>query len=291
MRKSALVILMVGLAVAPAWAQRTVDETRPLSPTGTVSVSNVEGSVTVVGWSNAEVSITGELAPDVKELSIRGDSNELSIEVEVPRHGEILETDLVIRVPAGAAVEVETVSADVELEGVHGSIDVETVSGRVKTSGRPSELSIETVSGEITVAEAAPRTDLQSVSGEINVQLAAGRLDAESVSGSIRIENGSLEEASFETVSGSITYVGDIVGRGEFDFESMSGNVTLDLPASVSAEFDVTTFSGDIDNDIGPRAQRTSKYTSEKELSFTAGSGGSDVSVSSFSGSVKIKTR
>jgi DUF4097 and DUF4098 domain-containing protein YvlB len=291
MRKFAVLAAVVLLAAAPAWAQRTVNEMRPLSPTGGVTVSNIEGSVRVIGWSNAQVEITGTLGADVEELEITGDESELRIEVKAPKHPEWLETDLVLRIPVAASIEVETVSATVEVESLTGSVDLDSVSGWVKTSGRPSELSVETVSGDITVAESAPRTDLASVSGSIKVDLATGRLDAESVSGAIRVENGSLESASFETVSGDISYAGDIVGRGSYDFESMSGGVTVLVPSGVSAQFDITTFSGSIDNDIGPEAERASKYTPEKELSFSTGSGGAGVSIESFSGSIKIKTR
>ena len=291
MKKFAVLAAVVLLAAAPAWAQRTVNEMRPLSPTGGVTVSNIEGSVKVIGWSNAQVEITGTLGADVEELEITGDESELRIDVKAPKHPEWLETDLVLRIPVAASIEVETVSATVEVESLTGSVDLESVSGWVKTSGRPSELSVETVSGDITVAESAPRTDLASVSGSIKVDLATGRLDAESVSGAIRVENGSLESASFETVSGDISYAGDIVGRGSYDFESMSGGVTVLVPSGVSAQFDITTFSGSIDNDIGPEAERASKYTPEKELSFSTGSGGARVSIESFSGSIKIKTR
>lgn len=291
MRKLAVWTAAMVLVAGPAWAQRNVDETRVLNPTGRVTVSNVEGSVKVIGWGNAQVKITGTLGADVEKLEITGDENELSIEVKAPNHKEWLDTDLVLRIPAGARIEVETVSATIEVEDLTGSVDLESVSGWVKTSGRPAELSIETVSGDLTVAESAPRTDLTSVSGSIAVEMATGRLDAESVSGAIKVEDGSLEDASCETVSGDISYTGDIVGRGRFDIESMSGSVTLLVPPSVSAEFDITTFSGNIDNDIGPKAEHTSKYTSEKELSFSAGSGGARVSIESFSGSIKIKTR
>jgi DUF4097 and DUF4098 domain-containing protein YvlB len=291
MKKFAVLAAVVLLAAAPAWAQRTVNEMRPLSPTGDVTVSNIEGSVRVIGWSNAQVEITGTLGADVEELEITGDESELRIEVKAPKHPEWLETDLVLRIPVAASIEVEAVSATVEVEGLTGSVDLESVSGWVKTSGRPSELSVETVSGDITVAESAPRTDLASVSGSIKVDLATGRLDAESVSGEIRVENGSLESASFETVSGDISYAGDIVGRGSYDFESMSGGVTVLVPSGVSAQFDITTFSGSIDNDIGPEAERASEYTPEKELSFSTGSGGASVSIESFSGSIKIRTR
>jgi len=114
------------------------------------------------------------------------------------------------------------VSATIEVEGVTGSVALESVSGWVTTSARPAELSIETVSGDITVAESAPRTNVESVSGTIAVALATGRLDAETVSGAIRIEEGSLEDASLKTVSGSISYDGDLVGDGRYQFESMS---------------------------------------------------------------------
>jgi DUF4097 and DUF4098 domain-containing protein YvlB len=291
MKKYAVGAAAILLAVAPAWAQRKVDEVRPLDPDGTVSISNLAGSVKVIGWSDARVEITGVLGRNVEDLIIEGDSRELEVEVDVPRHADDLETDLVLRVPANATVEIESVSATVEVEGLTGSVDVESVSGWVRTSGQPAEMSIETVSGDIIVAEAAPRTDLSSVSGGIRVQMATGRLDAETVSGSIRVENGSLQSGSFETVSGNIGYAGDMVGRGEYDFESMSGTISLELPSSVSADFDVSTFSGAIDNDIGPRARRTNQYTPEKELSFTTGSGGAEVSISSFSGNVKITTR
>lgn len=291
MRKLAVWTTIGLLAAAPALAQRMVDESRPLSPTGRVEVSNVEGSVKVIGWGNAEVEITGTLGTDVEKLEITGDESVLRIEVNVPHHEKRLETDLVLRVPVGARIEVETVSATIEVEGLTGSVNLESVSGWVKTSGRPAELAIETVSGDLTVAESAPRTDLASVSGSITVELATGRLEAESVSGAIRVAEGSLENASFETVSGDISYAGDIVGRGSYEIESMSGSVTVLVPPSVSAEFDITTFSGNIDNDIGPKARGTSKYTPEKELSFSTGSGGARVSIESFSGSIKIKTR
>lgn len=291
MRKLAAWAAVVLLAAVPALAQRTVDESRPLSPTGRVEVANVEGSVKVIGWGNAEVEITGTLGPDVEKLEITGDESVLRIEVKVPDHEKRLETDLVLRVPEGAGIEVETVSATIEVEGLTGTVDLESVSGWVKTAGRPAELSIQTVSGDLTVAESAPRTDLASVSGSITVDLATGRLEAESVSGAIRVEDGSLEGASFETVSGDISYAGDIVGRGSYEIESMSGGVTLLVPPSVSADFDISTFSGNIDNEIGPKARETSKYTPEKELSFSTGSGGARVSIESFSGSIKIKTR
>ena len=289
-RTAAIVLLLVVAVAAPASAQRKVDEVRPLNPDGLVQIDNLAGSVQVVGWSNSQVEITGMLGRNVRDIEISGDEQELEISIDVPEHADDLESELTIRVPVGAAVEVETVSATVRVEGVTGPVDVESVSGWVKIADRPSELSVETVSGDIAVAFASMSTDLESVSGGIVVESAAGQLDAETVSGSIEVRQGLLDSASFETVSGNITFLADIGARGALDIESMSGAVTLAVSPGISAEFDISTFSGEISNALGPEARRTNQYTPEKELSFTTGSGAAQVSIETFSGAVTIST-
>jgi DUF4097 and DUF4098 domain-containing protein YvlB len=289
-----LVSLLVGAIVAvaaPALAQRKVDEVRPLNPDGIVRIDNLAGSVQVVGWGDPRVEITGVLGKNVRDLEISGDEQEIDISVDVPEHADDLESELTIRVPANAAVEVETVSATVQVEGVTGPVDVESVSGWVKVADRPSELSVETVSGEISAAFASSSTDLESVSGSIVVEDASGELDAQTVSGDIEVRSGLLGSASFETVSGNITFAADIGGRGALDFETMSGTVALAVSPGIAAEFDISTFSGEISNAIGPEARRTNQYTPEKELSFTTAGGGARVSIETFSGTVKITTQ
>ena len=73
--------------------------------------------------------------------------------------------------------------------------------------------------------------------------------------------------------------------------ESVSGTVDLFLPAGLGAEFSVSTFSGEITNELGPAAEKTSKWTPEKELSFTSGSGGAQITVETLSGAVNIRKR
>jgi DUF4097 and DUF4098 domain-containing protein YvlB len=287
-----LVSLAVSLAIAaPAWAQTEVNETRPLAADGTVEISNIAGSVHVIGWSSDQVEITGVLGREVEELQIEGDMGHLEIEVEVPRSSEDIDADLTIRVPASANVEVDTVSASIVVEGVGGAVELESVSGKVSVTAEPRELVVETVSGNIDLSSTPGRTELASVSGSIEVGNAVGELEAESVSGDIKIQGGLLEAGSFETVSGNISFAAEMAIRGEFEFESMSGQVVLKVSPGVSADFDVSTFSGSIENAIGPEAQRSSKYTPEKELRFSSGSGGARVSISSFSGAVKIVTK
>jgi DUF4097 and DUF4098 domain-containing protein YvlB len=290
MKRTAVLTVIAILCVAPVWAQRAVNEVRQVSPEGIVDVSNLAGSVHIIGGSGDQVEITGTLGKNVEDLEIWGDGTRLSIEVDVPRHVDDLETELVITMPSTASVEVETVSATITVEGISGAVELESVSGAIKVSGQPHEVAAESVSGNITVAYSPNEAYLATVSGSIQMLDGAGSFDGESVSGSIDVSGGQFNSVSMETVSGSQTFSADLGGRGEFEFETMSGAVTMNVPASVSADFEVETFSGSINNSIGPEARSISQYTPQKELSFTTGSGGAQVYISSFSGSVTIQT-
>jgi DUF4097 and DUF4098 domain-containing protein YvlB len=67
--------------------------------------------------------------------------------------------------------------------------------------------------------------------------------------------------------------------------------VELALPANVSADFSISSFSGEIENELGPPARKASRWTSEKELSFTTGSGGAKVTVETLSGDIRLRKR
>ncbi len=294
MRKYMVVVTCVAvlLAGALAGAQTKVDETRPLEATGTVEVKTIAGSVDVVGWDKDQVQITGMLDENVEKLEIEGDRQNLEISVEVKHDAHRnMAAELTINVPTGATVELSTVSADLSVKGVAGRAELHTVSGSITVADRPSSLEVESVSGDTRVAFAPDRSDLESVSGDIEVADGVGNLDASVVSGSVTVAGGQFDGASLESVSGGIHWKAAIAGRGPFEMESMSGSVVVAVPASVAADFEVSTFSGNISSELGPEPERTSKYGPGRELNFTAGAGGPRVSLSSFSGSVKITTR
>ena len=95
-------------------------------------------------------------------------------------------------------------------------------------------------------------------------------------------------EFTVSTFSGAIT---NELARATLAVESVSASVELILPAGLGAEFSVSTFSGDITNELGPAAEKSSKWTPEKELSFTTGSGGARITVETLSGAIHIRKR
>lgn len=292
--KTALLMLATLMAIGTAWAAQPVSEKLPLAPGGEVDIEVLSGTVTIEAWSQNFVEVTGTLGDGAEGLDFGGDEDGVYIEVEYDEdyHGkQVVATDLTIRVPAGAALSVETVSASISVTGVTGELDLETVSGNIDVASKPSSLDVETVSGNIAIETAPPETDVSSVSGLIEIRASGGSLDAENVSGKIVIHGGVIDGGDLETVSGDITIHANPGPGSDLDVETMNGTITLVIDANLVASFDLSTFSGSIENQIGPEPRRTSKYTPGKELYFNTGTGGPSITLESFSGKIKLMTR
>jgi len=295
MKKTFTMAILICAAAGAAWASQPVNETIPVARGSEISVENLAGSLTIVGWDDATLEVTGTLGDGVEQLDIDVDEDGdvyLEVEFDEDYHGkQILSTDLMIRLPAGSPLSVETVSASISVSGMAGGLDLETVSGAIQIRGVPASLDIENVSGSVDVETAPSESDVESVSGLIEIGSVMGDIDAANVSGDIVINGGTLGEAYMETVSGNITCLAVPGPSGDVDMETMSGTISLVVDAGAVASYDLSTFSGSITNEIGPEPTRTSKYTPGKELSFNTGPGGPSISLESFSGAIKLMTR
>jgi hypothetical protein len=254
--KAAAATLAAALVAAGSLlAEVPINEHRDVTPDGLIEVSLVAGTVKVTGWDKPEVELTGSLSDDQQKLEITGGKDRLKIEVKLPegKHHYSGESDLVLRVPRGSGMDVETVSGNIEVADLKARLQLNTVSGDLVVKGTPREVKLNTVSGDISLDD-----------GE------------------------SLESADFNTVSGSIEAHVRFRASGSFRFETVSGNITLKVPSGANAEFSLSTFSGGITSDFGEKPEKTSKYLPSQELDFTVGSGGARVKVNAFSGHIKI---
>lgn len=266
-------VLAVLLAAWPAAAvpQGQVRETRTASPDMRLEVDEiVVGSVRITGWERNEMEVVGHLGRDVTSLQIEGGPDRFEISADWEDWDESdwdddrrrtrnrdrdqdVDVELEIRVPHGASLEVETVTAPIRVSGVHGRIDLETVTGTIEYGGDSTYLSLATVTGSIEASA-----------------------------------NG-LERGQFETVQGNITWSGALARQAQLSFETVGGNIELQLPADVSASFDVETMMGEIDTDFGVQAQRVSRWINTQELHFTAGDGSARVSIETLQGTVRLR--
>jgi DUF4097 and DUF4098 domain-containing protein YvlB len=290
--KRAALVLVTALG-APAWvaAQTPVDQTRPAALDGAVHIENMSGTVKVTGWDRAEVQVKGTIGHG-GELAFDGADKRTRIEVE-PEHGNPMgiKSDLDVYVPAGSSVSVEGFQATITVAGVSGSVKAETVNGSLTQSGAARAVELQSVNGTIDSTKAGGRVHAEAVNGTVTIRDASGDLEASTVNGKLLVTGGSFDRAQLETVSGSVRFESGLSARGTLSVESVSGTVDLFLPASFGAEFSVSTFSGEIVNELGPAAEKANRWTPQKELSFTLGSGGAHVTVETLSGAVNIRKR
>lgn len=291
MSRYAIALALAGLA-APALAATPIDEIRPLDARGEVEVSNLKGHIEVRTWDRDEVRITGSLGEGAERLEIGDGGRTLSVRVRYPRNGRDSEpTTLLLQIPRRASLDVDSVAASVDVQGVAGDeLEIESVSGKVTAIGAPGKASVESVSGDLRLNLNSREIDVESVSGNIVLRgRIAGQVDIETVSGDIDVDTRGERLARLEssTVSGDASVRTGIAEGGRFSFESVSGDVRVVLPRDASARVEARSFSGDID---APGASVVRKrYGPGASLEHSYGNGTGSIAIETFSGDVRLQ--
>jgi DUF4097 and DUF4098 domain-containing protein YvlB len=289
-RSVPVIALAIGLA-APALAQHAVDMRRSAARDGRVEIENAAGSVRVIGWERGEVEVKGMLGAGAEDVDLSGNANRIRIDVETQGNPHGVRSDLEIHVPAGSRVDIESYSAEVVVTDVTGAVHVESVEGSISVTGATKTVELQTVSGAVAVTGANGRVQAESVNGSVTLTSVRGEVEASSVNGRVQVSGSLASRGAFETVSGGVRFDGELAKGASLDIESVSGSVEVSLPTNVSADFTLSTFSGSIKNDLGPAPHRTSKYTSEQELTFSTGGGGTAISIKTLSGSITLRKK
>lgn len=292
--------LALAIAAVPAFAGTPINQTRPLAADGSVSIENIKGRIVVRTWAQPQVRITGTLGKGAEKLEVDGDGRDLSIEVKYPdrRNGwgwnrnEMEPTILEIIVPQKASLDIESVSAEVDVQQIAGrKLDVSSVSGNiVVTASSPGEASFENVSGNTTLRITTDNVSAESVSGDINMQGGlSGRVSMETVSGNASLIAKTLSKLQFSSVSGDADVQAALATNGVVTGETVSGTLRLSLPKTTSAQLSIETFSGDINSPVG-KVDRE-EYGPGKSLDARLGQGQGKIRLESFSGDVDLELK
>lgn len=310
------------LLAAPAQAQRQVNARQEASPAGRVEVELNGGSLRVVGWSRGEVQVTGTLARPSDRLEVDGGGRMVEVRVQGAR-GRAGPAHLEIRVPAGSTLELTAHDAPITVSGITGAVEATAHSGAVVIQGNPrrvevlahsgavtldgqtDNLSVTAMSGAVRVTGAVrQRAEIQAMSGSVEllgpvnearvnalsggvrVANATGRVQVEAVSGNVNV-TGTRLRGDVKTVAGNVVVTGTL--GGALEVESHAGNVELRLPASTAAEVQVATFNGRLQSDFGGAREHRGPGVRERHVSI--GRGGPAVTITTFSGDVKLTRR
>jgi DUF4097 and DUF4098 domain-containing protein YvlB len=272
---------MLGWMTRAAHASTTVAEERPAATEELgVTVEVTCGSVQVRGDDVVKVKVSGTV-DDPDSLSVSTSPGHVSISVDARFPGKSC-ADLVVTVPKAAAVDGETISASLRVDGVSGSLDLQTTSGPIDVTGSGCGVSAQSISGPVTVRGAIKRASVSTVSSPILVDQVVGPVDVESVSGTVRVAGGApLPAISASTVSAPLTVASALLPEAHVHLETHSGPIVFALPADASARIRSSTMSGPISSAFG--AVRPGD-----EATVVLGAGSADVRLETFSGPIAI---
>jgi DUF4097 and DUF4098 domain-containing protein YvlB len=152
---------------------------------------------------------------------------------------------LVVEVPASLAgalqdVEIEVVSASVDLSGVYGvETDIDSVSGAINcTDVSVDKLNLGSTSGSIVCENTkAQQLNLNNVSGSMRAEGEFAEIDAETVSGSARLSCATVpSKINVDGVSGSITVALPETAAFTARLDTVSGSISCDFPGTLGSD-------------------------------------------------------
>ncbi|WP_418959084.1 DUF4097 family beta strand repeat-containing protein [Streptomyces tritici] len=180
-----------------------------------------------------------------------------------------------VAVPAGADVEVATVSAEAVVSGIRGGTDVRGVSGDTTLVG---------LSGPVRA---------ESVSGGLEAQSVTGALRAHSISGDVTLVEGAGASVKAETVSGALVI--DLDPRlmdgppADIRLTSVSGEVAIRLADPADTTVEANTTGGSLSSAF--EDLRVGGQWGSKSLTGTLGAGRGSLKATTVSGSIALLRR
>lgn len=228
------------------------EQTYPLSANGKVSISNVNGSITIDTWERNEVRLEAVKTADDKERL-----SEVEIKIDARRDAIVIETnyDSWKRNNGGGWKNYGKLTVDYRLTVPRNAVldEVETVNGSVNITNSNNVTKASTVNGQVIATNLRGTADLSTVNGTI--------------------------EANFDQLQSS----------SRINLNTVNGQVNLVIPSDANATVKADTLNGQITNDFGLPV-RKGEYVG-RDLYGRIGSGEVQIKLNSVNGGLHIKRK
>lgn len=244
-----LILASALLVSANLSAKVTEEETYSftLNDGGRLSVSNVNGSITVTGGSGDSVEIIAIKKADSQEvldgieIRITESENSIVIETDLPDSGskwfgrsdDSGEVTYRIITPVGTNLDsIETVNGSVDISGVSGDVVAESVNGSLDLADLAADVSVETVNGSIEASFATlagqQKVKAATINGRITLNLPADAdvdINADTLNGSINARDFGLETDKGFVGSDLNGAIGS--GSAKLNIDTVNGSIKI----------------------------------------------------------------
>jgi predicted Ser/Thr protein kinase len=235
--------------------RKELNQSFPLDANGRFSIDNVNGRITIRGWSSNAVALTaaihGKTGERVKAVEINIDSQ-----------------------PGQASVHTETPSGTKSFQWNWNWF-------KNLWSGQA------TVDYTVNVPQNAQLANVSGVNGRIEIDGVAGDITASTVNGATEIKN-AAHDLKLSTVNGHIKASMDRLGDGQsVSLDAVNGQLELAFPEAADASFSVSTVNGSISSEFAA-LKPEKEFPVGNKLNGSLGRGSASVKVTAVNGAVKF---
>ncbi|HSL54563.1 MAG TPA: DUF4097 family beta strand repeat-containing protein [Pyrinomonadaceae bacterium] len=225
-------------------------QTYPLSPTGRISLENINGGVQIKVWDQASVQVDA-----IKKAYRRDRLNEAKIEVNA--------TEENIRIKTEYPYE------NMNFRGDERRYD------------NPA-----TVEYSLTVPRKAILESIELVNGSLDIDGVEGNVKASSINGRVNAR-GLINEVRLSTINGPLTATFTQLDETKpISLGSVNGGVTLVIPSNANASIRASTVHGGISNDFGLKIKH-GEYVGHS-MDGQIGTGGPRIKLTNVNGGIRI---
>jgi len=309
-----LLPLALSIFCYQSWAGEKIDLNLEATPDGRVTIDNMRGKITIIGWDKNLVHVKGEIDDSAKSYEFRNTGNRIMFEVEMPRFDRQIDgggegSDLVFYIPKASRLDAEGVQVNFTVSGLSGSTDIDTINGNIVAKNLSQEIELRTINGSIDSENLSGEIEMTTVNGSISDSHSEGVMELTTVNGPISSVS-SASEVEIESVNSVIDVnfttiqklnirsanarikvgITELAQRSHINVDSVSGQVELSLPTNVSADFSVQNHAGGgISNSLSADKPHRPKYGPGRSLDMSLNGGNAEVSITTVNAKVSLK--
>ena len=284
------VVLAAGISVADAAQERgrttpQTDRTVTVTKGARLSVTNDAGEVVLRTWDRDSIRVLAKHNSRAT-IDIQTTGNIVTVRGRASG-GPVGGIDFEITAPVWLPVKVSGQFIYIGIEGVQNEVSAETVRGDIVVKGGSGFVTAKSIDGEVIVEDAKGRINVSTVNEGIRITGASGEVSADSTNGDIMLSKVDAKSLEVTTVNGDVRYEGTIGSTGQYRFSTHNGDITMILPETTNATFTVRTYNGDFSSNLPTKT--VGDVRRGRRATYTLGSGGAEVELESFGGTVRLR--
>lgn len=243
----------------------TSEKSIAVAPNVSLTLCVVQGKLRINGWSRNEVRVFvkdgSNVSFKVREKSVKDDKpiwisaigydpkkvNKSfpdcvwgdNIEIDVPQNAsiEVKGQETEASIDSVRKVWIKNIGGDISVRNVSEGITASTYEGDITVEASQGQMALDTSTGNITAFEISP--------SEIG-----DRFRAKTNSGAITLQSVSHRNTEVTSISGSVSFSGEIRAGGSYVVNTTNGSIRLALPQSTACQLSAVYGYGSFSSEI-----------------------------------------